>query len=139
MSAFIVPDKTINEILSYLNANTRGGYADYAFRQLGYDLRNSDSLAELGSALYLLNCDAVDDRYGKGTAARDAQATDYRFKFERCSAVQAYKSATCLRYQCSEGDVPKRPLYEALDDTIAGIASAIISALPEYDQAGWGK
>ena len=137
MSAFIVKDETINGLLSFLNQNDRCGYG---FRQLGYQLTNRESLQELASALYLLNCDAVDERYGKGTAAEDeADAPTFEFKqVYNVTAVQAYKAARCLRYQCSEGNVPDRPLYKALDNEIQMLADFIISAMPEYEAAQWG-
>jgi hypothetical protein len=43
----------------------------------------------------------------------------------------------CLRYQCSEGDVPKKSLYRWLSRAIHHYESKIVSELQEYEDAKW--
>lgn len=136
MSAFIVQDKTVNRIVTFLNSDARND-SGRDFRRLGYDLSQVEDLERLARDLHLLNCDAVDDRYGKGTAASDVPCA-FTFHFENgVDRFQILKSASCPRYQCSEGDVPERPLYKALEGFIASLSYDIISDLPQYDKAQW--
>lgn len=94
-----------------------------------------DPLA-LASALYALNESAVLQRY---PGDPDFSATPrYNHKIALCSKVAAYKALRCLRYQCSEGEADKSPLYAELTAVIGSLAEAIVSALPEYARAAWG-
>lgn len=144
MSAFIVDDDCINRIVSHLNRNARD--FEWLLSRSGYTLSQSEDLQRLASDLYLMNCDAVDGRYGPGTSAQDdaGRAGEFQFKFSPpiysmpLPAVVIYKAAKCLRYQCSEGDVPQRPLFKLLDDIIASIADDIVTKMPAYDKANWG-
>lgn len=135
MSAFIVDDSTINRLVTFLNSD-RTGTIRYHFDRLGYGCGDEQRLA---SDLFLMNCDSVDARYGKGTAAQDTEdmADEFRFSFAPCTAVRAYKDAQCLLYQCSEGDIDERPLYKALERTVGAIAHSIICEFPEYKSASW--
>ena len=63
---------------------------------------------------------------------------DYKFNFCFCNIIEAYKAAQCLRYQCSEGDVPEWTLYKGLNNIIECFANEIISNMPEYEAANWG-
>lgn len=138
MSAFIVEDQTINRLVSFLNAD-RTGSCHHSFGRLGYVQSDHDSLRKLAGDLFQMNCDAVDARYGKGTSANDTEAMEgeFPYRFDPCSAVQAYKAAQCLSYQCSEGDIDQRPLFKALEQSIAAIAHCIISDMPAYNAAKW--
>lgn len=137
MSAFIVSDDTINGIVSFLNRHAR----DYRWLFDGkYDLSQTEDLDKLGSDLYHMNCDAVDDRYGRGTAAGDtSEYPAFEFKFRRdMHRAAVYKAMCCLRYQCSEGNIPERPLFKLLEEAIAAVADGIVKSLPEYEAAQWG-
>jgi hypothetical protein len=137
MSAFIVSDKTINRIVSFLNADARNN-SGCGFKKMGYALDQSEELERLARDLHLMNCDAVDDRYGKGTAAGDVPVA-FAFHWENgVSRLAILKHAKCLRYQCSEGNIPERPLYNALELFIESLSDDIISDLPEYENAKWG-
>ena len=137
MSAFIVEAACVNSIMAYLNF-----HADrfrWLNRDLGYDVSQAEDLKRLAGALYALNCDAVDQRYGKGTAAQDtAEAGGFEYHPVMREGVAVYKAACCLHYQCSEGDVPERPLYRALERITAEIAEQIVRKLPGFEKAPWG-
>lgn len=141
MSVYIVEDSTLHRVLTYLNTDRD---ADWSFRRhlgpLGYSRDQADDLHRLCGDLHLLNCDAVDNRYGHGTAAQDTAdtATLPRFRVALCSRLQAYKALKCLLYQCSEGDVPTRPLYQAMRAIGHDLADTIVAGLPDYDKAQWG-
>ena len=45
---------------------------------------------------------------------------------------------SCLLYQCSEGKVPNRRLYDELNRAAGELAQAIVQDLPEYEKASWG-
>jgi len=81
----------------------------------------------------------VDQRYGKGTAERDAKdAPAFKYQAVIRDGVAVYKAACCLHYQCTEGNVPKRTLYKALELIVEVVADRVISHLPGYESAPWG-
>jgi quinol monooxygenase YgiN len=54
------------------------------------------------------------------------------------SPVQLYKAVGCLRYQCSEGEAIKHPLYAVLTELYNNIAHYIVTRTTEYEKAQWG-
>lgn len=143
MSSFIVADSCINKIVSYLNQ--KADRFQFAFRKAGtaYQLTDSDSLKELASALYLLNCDAVDARYGKGTAAGDTAgaSAEFPFRFVPTTGVAALKAIQCWSYQCSEGDIDERDLFRAMQKVRLALAEEMVReyAGKLYEVASWGS
>src|SRR5437867_12648535 len=118
MSAFIVAPECINSIVTYIRENS--GSFGWLRDEFGYDVTQAEDLGRLASELFMLNCTAVDQRYGAGTAARDSShALGFTFRLNHRDAVAVHKAACCLEYQCSEGDVPERPLFKALDFIIS--------------------
>lgn len=144
MSAFIVEDKTINAIVSFLYNESWGnetltyGSIKRTLAKKGYDLTQHNRDKDLAQDLFKLNCNAVNQRYGEG------QAKEFRslvFNFKTISLVnplQVYKSLGCLIYQCSEGNIPETNLYKMLEEIQDTLARSIINRLPEYDKAYWG-
>jgi hypothetical protein len=135
MSAFIVAPDCINSIVTYLYQHPE--HFRRLKRELGYDVAQSDDLRRLAIDLYHLNCDAVDQRYGKSATTED-ESESFAFCLVRRESIAVHKAACCLHYQCSEGNVPEQPLYEALKTIVARIADLIVSKLPTYDEAPWG-
>jgi hypothetical protein len=134
MSSFIVSDPTINRVVSYLARDKHN--ASYAVRRLREELGITSAGSELGKELGVLmsalNIAAVSTRYNEENAVND-----YRFKQVLCTKIQALKSLRCWIYQCSEGDIPERPLYKIMDEYADSLAWSIINAMPEYDAAEW--
>ena len=135
MSAFIVSDKTINQIVTKF-INDRSG--EFYRRKLKeqFNLNPTDQTPDrqgFGSLLMALNIRAVNERY------EDIQTySEYRFRLEpNLTMVQAYKSLQCWLYQCAEGTVPESELYQFMEEYKRYMADEIISALPEYDRAQW--
>lgn len=151
MSAFIVSPETINRVVTFCRQNNGSRHyhaidrlleealGTFARKYYEPDECKELSCQELASALYLLNCEAVDARYGKGQAAKDeAEQPVFQYKPESASDFhKVYKSAQCLRYQCSEGDIPEKPLYKFLEALINHIADVIVRADKRYDVAPW--
>ena len=135
MSAFIVSDKCITNVLHGVRKMAENGrLPDRKIAGVPVGLYQSESETLIGRAFLELNQEAVRQRYG----AIDAIP---RYEFPRgvsCSLIQSFKSAQCLRYQCSEGNVPETELYKQLEALIAVMAESIVQELPEYDQANWG-
>jgi hypothetical protein len=137
MSAYIVEDATINAVISFLAKDRKG---DYMRRQIleetGCDLETTLGREALGQAMFALNCNAVEQRYGDGEA-KAFRDLDYKFALNiMASRFSAYKCLKCWLYQCSEGDVPDTSLlYAAMNRVKGEMADDIVSALPEYESA----
>ena len=135
MSAYVVEDKTINRIVTRLEFDRDGNWpkkqlADLLGFTSQYELANQ----KIGEAMLALNVEAVNQRYNQ-----DDKPMKYKYKRTIVPPIQALKSLSCWLYQCSEGDVPERPLYKILRAYEGGTAKGIIQdRLPEYSQAEWG-
>lgn len=137
MSAFIVSTQTMNSVVDalrdlYFDRMRCGSTIDFG----GLRLAQYDDFDKAGAALFALNVEAVRQRYGQ----RDPQPL---FRWHpgkpKGNRAQRLKSMRCLRYQCSEGSVPKAPLYKALEEAIANYAAAIIDGLEDYKAAQWNE
>ena len=136
MCAYIVEDKTINRIVSYLSSNHEA--LSYMKHVENIDLTFEEDEAKFGQELFDLNVRAINERYGNGTA-ENFRDLDYHYAIQiSCNIINAYKSLECLIYQCSEGSVPGTELYQKLERIKGYLASQIISNLPEYKRAIWG-
>lgn len=135
MSAYIVAPETIDRIVTYLDELQLRHEWLYleALRAAEVSPGRPDTSTALGQALYRLNAAAVDHCYGESD-----EAPAYHYTYRRASPTQVYKSLQCFLYQCSEGDVPQHPLYQALDRIQRKLAADIIARLPEYQAAVWG-
>jgi hypothetical protein len=160
MSCFIVSNETISRVA--LATDAKGKYNERlstAFEEIGYGF----DVERLARDLFDLNVDAFCERYPaeEETTATTlaslgcrtlllAQRTRYpedipEFEFipftgklDRAALIQAHKSACCLSYQCSEGDVPERPLYKALKKFIRDLERDLVTNTPEWEEALWG-
>lgn len=136
MSAFVVDDSTIDRIVTFFGQHDHD-YLARIFQPLGYDpALEPEAFAQ---ALFDMNCEAVDQRYEDKPARAEFRPTPYRHQTNpNYTDIQIFKSARCLRYQCSEGDIPETPLFKALDDFIGALAYHVVCQLPEYEKARWG-
>jgi hypothetical protein len=134
MSAFVVDDKTINRIATFLHDDYNNKtWTLHRLEEIGITTQE-----ELGKAMFDLNVNAVNQRYGDGQAAT-FRSLDYQFTYELVlSTFQAVKSLKCWLYQCSEGDVPETPLYKIMDDYCNNVMYHIVSSNPQYERAAWG-
>jgi hypothetical protein len=97
----------------------------------------------LADAMLALNIDAFRQRYGvNALLTEDLDSVDLDRKnwlpLDAFSPAQLFKSLQCFLYQCSEGNVPERSLFKALDALLNLLAPAIDQESPEYDAAIWG-
>ncbi len=148
MSAYMVEDKTINRVVNWLKMEvSKSSYLkEKTEKALGIS-PESDKWAEtVGKALFKLNIDGVNDRYGEGEAQR-FRKLNYAYTSDHPTMlytslsvkIQVLKSMQCLLYQCSEGEVFKKPLYRLLREVVEPhLMRSIIDDLPEYDEAEWG-
>lgn len=138
MSAFIVKDRTINQVIAYLKDCEDTEYIRRFLAGHGFNLSTNEGRLKLAGAMFKLNCQAIEERYGSGEVEKFRPID---FKYEPVlinSAVQAYKSLSCWLYQCSEGDIPREsPLFRIMDQIKSDLARQIVSNLKEYDQAEW--
>jgi hypothetical protein len=135
MSCFVVEDKTINRIVSFLaNERDREWYQRQLALAINFGHTHPDFNQKLGEALLNLNLEAYRQRY---TASEDDLPL-YKFKWELVSLPQALKSLRCLIYQCSEGNVPDTPLYKELDALSHRWALKLCDMVPAYNTADWG-
>ena len=148
MSAYVVDDETIHHILGFCRA--RAVESDSSsltpLAQCGHDLRSAASqpapalelaCARLGTTIHLLNVGAVRARYDDADTGMVPPAYEHKHA-TGTTAIRAYKALRCWLYQCSEGDVPKSPLYKAMTAILDTLAHEITCAAPEYDACLWG-
>jgi hypothetical protein len=136
VSAFLVEEKTLNRILSYLDEElARSEWLRAKFlRDLGVNV-TGDWQTALGQKMWDLNQLSLGYRYGD-----PRQELLYHYSSVSCSDIQAYKSVQCWLYQCCEGDIPETSKLFTFFDTVVvqHIANFIITKTPEYEQAEWG-
>ena len=140
MSAFIVKDKTINRVVTWLKSEVATSHytLDQLARKYDIDFVSDTWDEKLANAMFQLNCDGVNARYGEGEAEK-FRPLNFTYKPEiYFSRVQVLKSLQCWMYQCSEGDVPKTKLYQFFEEVEKYLALKIIDSLPEYQKAKWG-
>jgi hypothetical protein len=142
MSAYIVADKTINNVVNWLRRDMdreQFSLIHHKLTKLGFDTGTSDWVERLGHAMFQLNINAVDARYGNGEAEK-FRKLDYRYQETvPVPLMQVLKSLQCWLYQCCEGDVPETELYGLFDrDIQMDLMGKIIGILPEYQNAVWG-
>lgn len=139
MSAFVVADTTINRILEWLRRTDdypryrNPWYKEEIAKAAEIGRSDEEFYVKLGQAMHNLNLDAVNDRYQENTTA-----SEFRYaRMPHATDIQALKSLQCWLYQCSEGNVPERPLYQAFELASGRLALDIVGRLKEYETAAW--
>ena len=130
MSAFLVEDKTINKIATKVYLGR-----DFEFVQEQLKDLNIRTPEELGKALFKLNCDSLNGRYG---SAEGFRSMNYRYSLEgNHTMLSVFKSLESLIYQCSEDGAIDQKLYKFLEGLALVMAKRIIWDLPEYKNSRW--
>ena len=138
MSAFIVEDKTINKIVTFLAIDRDGDWLRREIqKKTGFDLETAQGKSDFARALFRMNVAAVSQRYDDGVENFAPMTYQYQIDIT-ITPITVFKALKCLRYQCSEGNVPETELYKLLEYIISALAEKIISNNPEYDKAYWG-
>ena len=136
MSAFMVEDKTINKIVSWL-AEDRDikPWLNHVHPEV--KLNGEESLAEFGQALFDMNAESINQKYGENQA-QEFRPMDYSWHFETPQPdIPIFAALECLLYQCCEGTVDESMLYKTMDSISNYLAKRIIHKLKAYEEA-WG-
>ena len=136
MSAYIVSRECMRNIIYNL-------YWGHEFKSMysilernGY--RIDEDFDRLACELYEMNREAVKQRYNEPEDSDYIKIPDdFNWDGGKIDKYQCLKSIRCLRYQCSEGNVPETKLYRFLDELISCWSSYVIEQLPEYSSAIW--
>jgi hypothetical protein len=125
MSAFVVSPSVIDKVVGYM-------YDGQHRENERVQCYTSDQLNELGKTLYGMNMDAVNQRYEESN-----EPPEYEYRQRNCNRHETLKAMHCLRYQCTEGNVPECALYAKLTEAIHSLADDIVTDSPEWDAAPW--
>ena len=150
MSSFVVSEDTMRRAVRAICS--RNWYGQIISTFAGIDTSAPTAPTEIGRRLFTLNIEAVYQRYpdtqdtGELPGEDDSLSMPRTFRAPKPATVQApmgqlagdLKALGCLRYQCSEGDVPNAPLFVALAEAIGVLSYDIVSRMPEYERAPWG-
>lgn len=138
MSVFLVEDRTINRVVTFVRYLLEREWSDLEreFLYIGFD--RSDPLfgRKLGQAMFDLNLRAVVERYGEREAANFKELR-YRFVAAYGVWVKIYKGLRCWLCQCAEGGMSETPLYKLMVEVSLRLAVMIVLRLPEYKEAEW--
>lgn len=134
MSAFMVEDRTINEIVTWLRKSD--GNCWDLLMDGGWDL-DASGAERLARAMFALNVAAVEGRYGKGEAGWFRQL-DFAWHPQQAHPVQVFKSLECWLYQCAEDVTVGDPLFRLMLEILKRMAMRIVRRSEEYREARWG-
>jgi hypothetical protein len=141
MSAYVVQDQCINKIVTWLVGPRHDWELRIVQEALDQQGKIGDTFEEqLGNAMFELNCNAVDQRYGDNQA-KEFRTLDYQFKREYAdSSYAVYDLLGEWRYQCAEGDVPESSkLYQAIERVYDGLAHKFFRDLRGQKMDAVGK
>ena len=145
MSAYIVSDDVINVIVNFCHNEAKRGQSGNMFwcirpiLQADYTVETQIGCKKLGEAMFALNCNSIEQRYGKGQA-KEFRELDYAYKPKPPHRkMQVLKSLRCFIYQCSEGDINEETneLYRVLYRLSLEIALHLITRTAQYESAVW--
>jgi len=132
MSSIIVPEETIDSIVTFLwEHKDHGDLRDHEIARLmeEYPFESED---ELANALLEMNYKAYNQRYDENKICPGIKYTPLE-----ATPEQALKSMQSLEYQSDEGDVPNSLIYKFLEEAIEATKDYIIEGLPAYQEAQW--
>lgn len=126
MSAFFVTDKTIADAVQCMQESgiTRNG---------------------LARDLWEMNVRALQQRYSANPKDYEDVIAAYGDPQPSINPYQVLKSANCLLYQCSEGDVTEEPLFKELEQASEALSARLgepdlrESRDFRYDAAEWDR
>ena len=154
MSAYVVDDETINRIVTYFISISTGNGHEWTLRpleEIGFKIkRNEEEQKRLAEEMFELNCQSVNERYGKDQA-QEFRPLDFQYNpglkemafgisqlVYEVTFFQALKSLACFLYQSCEGTCDNLPLYLALRDVQNRLCINYVNNRPEYESAKWG-
>jgi len=136
MSAYVVSDEVINRIVSHLSyehyQSVTHGCCKRILAEAGYDVETHDGAEQLADAMFNLNIEAVEQRYGKGQA-KEFRPLDFQYHpIIPGPAVKVFKALEEWNYQCSEGNIPATDLYKLMDRISCAICRGIVMDSKAY-------
>lgn len=156
MSCFVLSDRVHAAIADTLDHINMGGFNNYGFTVPDYIaklLNHEDGARRLYGELYRLNVRAYCDRYNDTKTEPNfvpdmpeppkiIQYSTREYRNGVCVIQQWHykllKLLDCYLYQCSEGDVPQKALFIALDEFRDTLRYFIINNNENYNQLPWG-
>jgi len=138
MSSFLVEDKTINRVITYLAI---GKDLEWVRREIknkfGFDLDTEEGKSKLGDFMFKMNIKGTHQRYNGGV--EDFRPFPYHYRcYPYFTPYSALKSLACWLYQCAEGNVTKSEEYKFFDKLQGDLAYHILCGIKEYETAeGW--
>ena len=141
MSTFMVNDITFNSVAKTLIRRGRrsGNYRDVEAIISKFDDTNDTGMTteqRVEAFIYTLkncNAQAVDARYGD---LPDGTPVEWQ-KGREMSNLCLVKQLQCIRYQMTEGEIPRGPVYKELKELLQGISEHIVSRSDKYEQYPW--
>jgi hypothetical protein len=140
MSAYIVDDKTINKIVSYLYAKAAGrdtSIVSTGLVRLGFDLSNADLAELLANQMFDMNVAAIKARYGEAEG-EGFPLPSFTYLFTPATQIEVIKALECWKYQCTVRDIPLSEFYKAMAQIHHLLCADYIHRLEEYEAATWG-
>lgn len=137
MSVQMSNTKTINQAIKavlILERESRSSLTYRIIQNFGDD--REDNLQKLGEKMIELNALSYACRYNNDTVVCDP---DYKFSYEDCTKIQAFKSLSYFTYQCSEPITEGNELFENLCKVETRLAMSIVHELEEWKSADWGS
>jgi hypothetical protein len=104
-----------------------------------------EMVPSIADALWLMNALAMNQRYGEPIDQYKADIAAYSNPDPSDDPFQIIKSAECLLYQCSEGNVPEMGLFKSLEKAIETMTVSLIKPGADinrhasYEAAKWGR
>jgi hypothetical protein len=131
MSSYIVSDRTINSIVTYIEKEKANeGEVSRLLMKYGYNHLTKDGLA---NKLLEMNYNGTNQRYNE-----HKEVPKIEFNYENVNDFQVLKNMHCLRFQASEGNVPDTKMFRFLDELTDIVSRDIVENLPAYRDAAWG-
>jgi hypothetical protein len=148
MSAFVVSRRTMDRCVHGILNSGEYKFAGESLRlDTPADRRRVGQV--IGRALYDMNVRAVMQRYPDcvddptsmpgpdGAADLPAAYVPTPPTSKTWGVHNTLKALVCLRYQCSEGDIPNSDLWRELDSFIGRIALNLVSRHPAWEASLW--
>jgi len=138
MSAFIVDNKTVNKIVSWIEKNKNTPDHTYTIGEF-YKVFDTDNPNTLGKELLKLNIKSVAERYNNGdvTVYNDL-LNGYSYKYIYYEGIpEVVKALHCFHYQCDEGLTCSTDQFKAIADLINHLQYIFIADSPAYKLADW--
>lgn len=104
-------------------------------------LMSLDEASAYGRALWTLNAEAVNARYGERAEEMVGSVQEiaaYCWTPRNESTAVLFKSLECLLCNCREGNIPEAELFQQAEQFFKVWKMAGVELMPDYAAAPWG-